>query len=225
MVSAPNRRDFLGILAGSAAGLALPSTVFGRPIEGTSATITATRLSETLTLFSGAGANVVAVLGADEVVLVNGGLRERSAELLKLVAEHTDRKAVQALFNADWHPEYTGSNETLAKSGAKIIAHENTKQYIGAEHYVDWQKRTYKPLPANALASTIRKSLMSTGVRIRPARSSAGAYHADRDGFAGQKTKMRGTIFHDRKAVDVGRFRSKLRPWSLRRTGGISSEF
>ncbi len=58
---------------------------------------------------------------------------------------------MQVLFNTDWHPEQTGSNETLAKAGAKIIAHENTKQYIGAEIYVDWQKRTYKPLPASAL--------------------------------------------------------------------------
>ena len=55
------------------------------------------------------------------------------------------------LFNTDWHPEHTGSNETLGKGGAKIIAHENTKQYLGAEIYVDWQKRTYKPLPPQAL--------------------------------------------------------------------------
>jgi len=58
---------------------------------------------------------------------------------------------VQALFNTDWHPEFTGSNETLGKAGTKIIAHEHTKQYLGAELFVDWQKRTYKPLPPQAL--------------------------------------------------------------------------
>ena len=93
----------------------------------------------------------MAVVGPDEVVLINGGLHERSADVLKLVASHTGNKPIRTLIDIDWRPEYTGSNETLAKTGAKIIAHENTKQYIGAEHYVDWQKRTYRPLPANAL--------------------------------------------------------------------------
>lgn len=117
------------------------------------ATIIANRLSDNLTWFTGAGANVVAATGGDGVVLVNGGLRERSEDLLKLVSEHTEGRRVQALIDMDWHPEYTGSNETLGKAGVKIIAHENTKQYIGAEIYVDWQHRTYKPAPARALPS------------------------------------------------------------------------
>jgi cyclase len=57
---------------------------------------------------------------------------------------------VQALFNTHWHLENTGSNETLGKAGAKIIAHENTKLWMGAEIVVPWQKRTYKPRPKEA---------------------------------------------------------------------------
>ena len=67
------------------------------------------------------------------------------------MAERTGGKRVQALFNTDWHAEHTGSNETLGKAGATIIAHEHTKQYLGAEIFVDWQNRTYKPLPPQAL--------------------------------------------------------------------------
>jgi glyoxylase-like metal-dependent hydrolase (beta-lactamase superfamily II) len=149
-----NRRDFLGILVGGAAGLALPSTSFARrlgPVEATGAAITVARLSDNLIELIGAGGNVVVVTGPDGVVMINGGLRERSADLLKAVAEQTGGKRVEALFNTDWHPEFTGSNETLGKAGAKIIAHENTKQYLGAELFVDWQNRTYKPLPPQAL--------------------------------------------------------------------------
>jgi cyclase len=163
MFPGSNRRDFLGMLVGGAAGLALPSKAFGRSLdsadpglagaaeEGHAAAITATPLSDNLIEFTGAGGNIVVVTGPDGLAMINGGLRERSAELLKAVAERTSGKRVQILFNTDWHPEQTGSNETLGKSGAKIIAHENTKQYIGAEMYVDWQKRTYKPLPPSAL--------------------------------------------------------------------------
>src|SRR5688572_32550246 len=42
-------------------------------------------------------------------------------------------------------PIYTGSNDTLGKAGATIIAHENTKLWMGAEFHVQWQSKTYKP--------------------------------------------------------------------------------
>ena len=153
MVSEPNRRDFLAILLGGTAGLALPSPVFGqRPVSITAtAPITATPLNDHLIHFSGAGGNVVVVGGPDGLVMINGGRDEMSTDLLRAVKEHTGGKRIQALFNTDWHREHTGSNEAAGKTGAKIIAHENTKQYLGAEIYVDWQNRTYKPLPPQAL--------------------------------------------------------------------------
>jgi glyoxylase-like metal-dependent hydrolase (beta-lactamase superfamily II) len=83
--------------------------------------------------------------------MVNGGSAERSVELLRLVAEQSGNKPVRFLFNTCWHPEHTGSNETLGKAGAKIIAHENTKLWLGAEIDVRWQKRTYEPHPKAAL--------------------------------------------------------------------------
>jgi glyoxylase-like metal-dependent hydrolase (beta-lactamase superfamily II) len=65
--------------------------------------------------------------------MVNGGSTERFVEERKLVAEQPRNKPVQFLFNTCWHPEHTGSNETLGKAGAKIIAHENTKLWLGSE--------------------------------------------------------------------------------------------
>lgn len=151
MVSTPNRRDFLGILVGGAAGLALPSPAFGAGADLPRTPITVARLSDTLIEITGAGANVVVVAAPDGLVMINGGARDRSGELLKIVADQTGGARVQTLVNTDWRPDYTGSNEALARAGAKIVAHENTKQYIGAEHHVDWEKRTYRPLPAGAL--------------------------------------------------------------------------
>src|ERR1700722_860522 len=162
MAATPTRRDVLGILLGGAAGLSLSSPASAqqrsstvstgpKPHIGSRGPITAVPLSDNLVEFTGAGGNVVVVTGPDGLVMIDGGLRERSADLLKAIAGHTGGKRVQALFNTDWHPEYTGSNETIGKTGAKIIAHENTKQYLGAELFVDWQDRTYKPLPSQAL--------------------------------------------------------------------------
>jgi cyclase len=162
MAATPTRREVLGILLGGAAGLSLSSPASARQRSSTvssgpkphlepHAPISAVPLSDTLVEFTGAGGNVVVVTGPDGLVMLNGGLRERSADLLEAIASHTGGKRIQALFNTDWHPEYTGSNETIGKAGAKIVAHENTKQYLGAEIFVDWEDRTYKPLPSQAL--------------------------------------------------------------------------
>ena len=143
-----NRRDFIGALVGGATGLSLSRKVFGQ--QGR-AQITASKLSDNLVQITGAGGNVLVVVEPDGLLLVNGGLPEHSADLLKLAAGQSAGKPVEVLFNTDWHWENTGSNEMLQKAGAKIIAHENTKLWLGAEINVEWQKRIYKPRPPNAL--------------------------------------------------------------------------
>src|SRR5580704_15110897 len=126
MVCTPTRRDFLGIVVGGVAGLSLSSPASGQQRSSTVSTgsgsrapvaptgphapIAAARLSDNLVEFTGAGTNVVVVTGPDTLVMVNGGLRERSADLLEAIDGHTGGKRVQALFNTDWHPEHTGSN-------------------------------------------------------------------------------------------------------------------
>ena len=105
-----------------------------------------------------------------------GGTAERSAELLKVVAEQTGGKPVQVLFNTHWHLENTGSNDTLGKAGAKIIAHENTKLWMTTEFHVQWQNRTYKPRakeagPTRRSTRPGKDDLRQRRNPIRPSRS------------------------------------------------------
>jgi cyclase len=137
-----DRRHFLGALAG-AAGASL--------CRADAAPLAAVKLTDNFIQITGAGSNVLAVIGADEVLMVDGGLKEHSADLLKLVAEQSGGRPVKTLFNTHWHPEHTGSNEALGKAGAKIIASENTKLWLGTEIDVGWQKKTYEPSPKAAL--------------------------------------------------------------------------
>jgi cyclase len=152
MTPAPSRRDVLRTLIGGAAGLSLPIGLNRHALaQGHHAAITTTPLTSTISLVSGAGGNVVVVTGSDGAAMVNGGLREHAAELSKTISGLTAGKPVQHLFNTDWHAEHTGSNELLGRAAAQIIAHENTKQYLGADILVEWQHRTYKALPKVAL--------------------------------------------------------------------------
>jgi cyclase len=113
----------------------------------------ASRLGDNLVLISGAGANVVAAGGSDGALLIDGGREERSGELLKLVTRETSSHRVHTLINTHWHPEQTGSNVRLGKSGTKIIAHENTKLWLGRRIVVAWRDGSYGPLPPNARPS------------------------------------------------------------------------
>jgi glyoxylase-like metal-dependent hydrolase (beta-lactamase superfamily II) len=147
MASASDRRSFLRLLLGGAAGLAAKRRAFAQPHDR----LGVTPLGDNLRLVSGAGGNVVVLNGPDGLLLVNGGAAPNAANLLSAIAQGTGGKRVELLFNTDWHPSHTGSNEMLAKSGTRIMAHEHTRQYLGAELFVDWENRTYKPLPARAL--------------------------------------------------------------------------
>ena len=147
-----NRRDFLASAMSGLAGLSLTSTAathaFARQGKPTLAT---TKLADNIVQIAGAGGNVLAVTGTDGVLLVNAGLQDRGADLLEAGVGSSSVKRVQAVFNTDWRPENTGSNEMFRNSGAKVISHENTKLWLGTDILVEWENRTYPARPKNAL--------------------------------------------------------------------------
>jgi glyoxylase-like metal-dependent hydrolase (beta-lactamase superfamily II) len=53
---------------------------------------------------------------------------------------------VRTLVNTHWHPDQVGSNETLGKQGASIVAHENTRLWLTRKVIVEWS-----PVPLAAL--------------------------------------------------------------------------
>jgi glyoxylase-like metal-dependent hydrolase (beta-lactamase superfamily II) len=140
-----SRRTFLTSTLGGVAGLSLLKA------QGTSGSIATTPLADNLFLITGAGANVVARTGSDGVLLVDGGLAERSASLAQAVAALPSGKPVRTLFNTHWHPEQTGSNLPLGHAGATIIAHENTRLWLTTDITRPWENRTFRPLPKEAL--------------------------------------------------------------------------
>jgi cyclase len=147
----PDRRSFLKVAIAGAAGVSL--SLQGRAYARSEPDpIVATQLSDNLVQFAGAGGNVVVLTGPDGVLLVDGGLQERSKDLLKAISRLPGGGHVHTLFNTHWHYDHTGSNERLGKDKVKIIAHENTKLWLGADFYCDWQQnRHYTPRPKPAL--------------------------------------------------------------------------
>jgi cyclase len=107
-------------------------------------------LTPELFVITGGGGNVTVFESPQGVLLVDGGSPERSAEVLKLVKARTGASKIHTLFNTHWHWDQTGSNRTLGAAGTRIIAHENTKLWLGTDVFCKWQDQLYKRLPTQA---------------------------------------------------------------------------
>jgi len=133
------RRAFLQGLAGAAA-LALPRTA------GAQAGPSATTLGERITLITGAGNNVIALAGDNGSLLVDAGDAAHAPAVLQLAG------TVSTVFNTHYHLESTGGNDAMAKAGAKIVAHLNTKLWMTQEIIRDWEGgKVYPPRAKTAL--------------------------------------------------------------------------
>jgi len=133
------RRAFLRTIAGGAA--ALGATRRGRAEAGPAAT----KLTDKLTLITGAGNNIVALAGEGGTLLVDCGEATYAPGVLKLAGN------VKSVVNTHWHLESTGANEAMTTTGAKLISSVDTELWMTQEIVHDWEKKTYPPRPKEAL--------------------------------------------------------------------------
>jgi len=149
-----NRRNFIQALIGGAAGLSFSYVGFG---QNAPSPIKATKLSDRLALLMGDGGNVALVIADDGLMMIDGGLPDRAADLQKAIAD-VDSHKVRTLFNTHWHFDHTGSNELLGRAGVKIIAHENTKKHLSTKTTMEVLNRTFDPIKPEGLpAETFAK--------------------------------------------------------------------
>ena len=110
----PHRREFLRSLAAGTAAFGLSRSAFA------DATPAASKLTDKLTLITGAGNNVVALAGDGGTLLVDCGDAAHAQDVLKLAGN------VKTVINTHFHLESTGGNDVMAKAGAKLVSHVNT---------------------------------------------------------------------------------------------------
>ncbi|MBX5463333.1 MAG: MBL fold metallo-hydrolase [Steroidobacteraceae bacterium] len=131
-------------LLGSLAGCQqLPA----RPSRARTAALPTEKLTERVTLITGAPGNVIALAAEDGVVLVDSG----AAEFARAVKASLAGSTVRTLFNTHYHPDQTGGNALFGKEGATIHAHVITRQWLATDYYVPAEDRWVKALPAHAL--------------------------------------------------------------------------
>jgi len=127
----------------SALGISLP--VFAQ--DG----LVTQKLTDRITLVSGAGSNVVLFTGRDGITVVDSGSAPMASELAGTIKDLAGATPVTTLFNTHWHEDHTGGNEALRDLGARIIAHENTRLWLSAEFEVEWRNTSHSPRRKAAL--------------------------------------------------------------------------
>jgi len=156
-----DRRRFLHSAAAGALGaVTLPLALRPASAVAADATPRVSTLAPGLHLLEGLGGNVTVFDSIDGVLLVDGGSPEHSPAVLKAVRELTGKPQVHTLFNTHWHWDQTGSNAALGAAGARIIAHENTRLWLGTDVDSKWEDRKYGRLPVKARPS---KTFYTTG--------------------------------------------------------------
>ena len=131
-----NRRELLkGAFGGMTGLLVLPRLAMSQQ-----------PLSDKLSLITGVGTNVLALTTNDGLVLVDSGAPQFTDELKKQLGS----KRVQTVFNTHFHLENTGANEALAQAGAKIVAHESTREWMATPYWVPAEGRYQKARPKAA---------------------------------------------------------------------------
>ena len=139
-------------LIGATAGLLAAGWPRLAPAQPAAGALTLTDLGSDLVLVEGAGANVVVLVAPDGLLLVDGGAAQQSAAMLRALAERWPGRRVEVLFNSNWREEHTGLNAAVrTAAGATVMAHENTKLWLGGDFFVEWEHRHYTPRPAAEL--------------------------------------------------------------------------
>lgn len=108
------------------------------------------RLTDKLAVLDGGGANVLAFSAADGLVLVDSGAPKTRDQVVAALTNVAAASKVQALFNTHYHTDQTGNNELFAHAGAKIIAHERTREWMSTDYWVPSEDRYEKARPKAA---------------------------------------------------------------------------
>jgi cyclase len=127
-----NRRHFLHTGAAACGYALLPGSRVGAAQNAPR--ITTTDLGGAA-LLQGAGGNVIAFPGPDGALMIDGGSAVNAGALLAAVRTATKATRVHTLINTHWHPEQTGANDAVGRSGGVIFAHEKTKTFLSNTVY------------------------------------------------------------------------------------------
>jgi glyoxylase-like metal-dependent hydrolase (beta-lactamase superfamily II) len=123
------------------------------------------KLTDTMSVIDGGGSNIVALSSDAGLVLVDTGAPNSGDRVMAALKGLGGNTRVHTVFNTHYHPAQTGNNEMLAAAGAKIVAHDRTRQWMSVDHWLPDQSRYQKARPKAAWPTDVFFNTGSQAIR------------------------------------------------------------
>jgi cyclase len=114
------------------------------------APMVAQKLTDSITLLSGPGGNVVVLNGSDGK-LMGDTFVQPAWPHLKDELDKIGNAPVKTAIDTHWHFDHSDNNASLRAAGATLVAHDNTKKRMSETHTLAVLNLTFAPSPAAAL--------------------------------------------------------------------------
>ncbi len=116
----------------------------------TNVDIKAVAVAPNIFMLQGAGGNIGLCIGDDGAFLIDDQYAPMTEKILAAVKAKSD-KPIRFVVNTHWHGDHTGGNENLGKAGAIIVAHENVRNRMSEEQFLEAFDQKVPPAPPAAL--------------------------------------------------------------------------
>lgn len=107
-------------------------------------------VAEGLYMLMGAGGNIGLSVGTDGAFMIDDQYAPLTEKIKAAVAAVTDQP-IRYVVNTHWHGDHTGGNENMGQAGAVIVAHQNVRERMSTEQFVEAFNMRTPPAPAVAL--------------------------------------------------------------------------
>jgi glyoxylase-like metal-dependent hydrolase (beta-lactamase superfamily II) len=103
----------------------IATVAYGQGQDFSKVEIKTTPLGNNVYMLEGQGGNVVAAVGQDGVIQVDGEFAPLHDKIKAAVDKVSGGKPIKYLINTHFHGDHTGGNGPFAKDGTTIVAHRN----------------------------------------------------------------------------------------------------
>ena len=135
-----------------------------------SVTIKTTKVAGSVYMLEGSGGNIGVLIGNDGVILVDDQYAPLSDKIKKAIAAISD-KQIKFIVNTHFHGDHSDGNKIFGGEGSVIVAHENARKRLSADHLFTAFKQeqkamSYEGLPKITFAESLTFNMNGETVQV-----------------------------------------------------------